>query len=248
MAILNTAANDPIFYTHHANLDRLWWSYETVPGNHDPTDPAWRSLAWSFFDEHGTWTKMTVGQMADMQLALGVTYERKIAPPQFVSAALGAAKPRRITLLGGAPGPMLAAAGTTAAQVAGARYGELTLAGVPVPGEDDYTLFVRSPRHGTHRLGDLFITRHGGGAAPMAMQFNVCQPLWGDCISPAPVQPAGCTVGIKPDPQVVAALLDPAKAFFLQSSRGPAPRGLTAASGAAPGTRFQPRAAELVVR
>lgn len=248
MAILNTAANDPIFYTHHANLDRLWWSYETYPGNHNPTDPAWSNLAWSFFDEHGKWTKMTVSQMADMQRALGVTYETKIAPPvKMMSAAMGASKPRRINLLP-AKGALLAATGANLGQIEASRYGELTLSGVPVPGEDDYTLFVRSPEHGTHRLGDIFITRHGGGRMTMPMQFNVCQPLWGDCVSPAPVQPQGCTVGIKADPQVVAALLDPAKTFHVQSSSTPAPRLLTAASEAALGARFQPKAAELVVR
>ncbi len=247
MAILNTAANDPIFYTHHGNLDRLWWSWQTFPGNHDPADPAWQNLAWSFFDERGTWTKMTVSQMADMQRALGVTYEAKIVPPRLMAAAMRAAGPRRVDLLAGG-GRLLAATSENVGALAQARYGELTLAGVPVPEEDDYTLFVRSPQHGTHPLGDLFITRHGGGRMRMGMSFNVCQPLWGDCISPAPVQPQGCTVGIKADPRVVAALLDPAKAFYLQSSRTPAPRALAAASAAALGARFQPRAAELVVR
>jgi hypothetical protein len=248
MAILNTAANDPIFYTHHGNLDRLWWSWQTFGDNHDPADPAWQSLAWAFFDEHGKWTKMTVRQMADMQHALGVRYETKIAPPALMSAALGASKPHRIDLLGSGRGPLLAAASADAGLLARSRYGELSLAGVPVPGEDDYTLYVRSPRHGAHRLGDLFITRHGGGRTKMAMNFNVCQPLWGDCISPAPVQPQGCTVGIKADPQVVAALLDPGKMFHLQSSATAAPRALAAAPEAALGARFQPKAAELVVR
>ncbi len=197
---------------------------------------------------------MTVRQMTDMQQALGVTYERKIAPPQqmLMSSGMRAGGPRRIDLLGGARSggakPMLTAAGANAGALGAARYGELTLAGVPVPREDDYTLFVRSPQHGTHPLGDLFITRHGGGRMAMPMQFNVCLPLWGDCVSPAPVQPKGCTVGIKADPQVVAALLDPAKAFYLQASSTPAPRLLTAAPESALGARFQPRAAELVVR
>ncbi len=113
---------------------------------------------------------------------------------------------------------------------------------MPVPAEDDYTLYVRSPEHGAHRLGDLFITRHGGGMKMGAgMQFNVCLPLWGDCVSPAPVQPQGCTVGIKADPQVVAALLDPAKTFHLQPSSAPAPRLLTGAPAAALGAGFQPQ-------
>jgi hypothetical protein len=165
----------------------------------------------------------------------------------MLAAAMGAAQPRRINLLP-ASGALLAATNANLGQIAASHYGELTLSGVPVPGEDDYTLFVRSPQHGTHRLGDIFITRHGGGRMKMAMNFNVCQPLWGDCVSPAPVQPQGCTVGIKADPQVVAALLDANKTFHVQSSATAAPRALTAAPEAALGARFQPKAAELVVR
>jgi hypothetical protein len=145
MAILNTAARDPIFYAHHANLDRLWNSWETFGTNKNPSDPAWRNLAWSFFDEHGTWTSMSVAQMADMEHALGYRYESKItAPPQMLrgvnipqpkTAAMPRAE-RRIDLLGHAPlranargaAPLLA----NPAPLANAAEGEIVLGGLVV--------------------------------------------------------------------------------------------------------------------
>lgn len=35
-----TAALDPIFYLHHANIDRMWASWNAA-GNNNPTDPNW---------------------------------------------------------------------------------------------------------------------------------------------------------------------------------------------------------------
>jgi len=31
MSILDTAPADPLFWMHHANIDRLWWSWQTSP-------------------------------------------------------------------------------------------------------------------------------------------------------------------------------------------------------------------------
>ena len=248
MAILNTAARDPVFYAHHANLDRLWSTWETFGTNKNPADPAWRNLAWSFFDEHGTWTTMTVAQMADMEHALGYRYETKILPAPAllrgvnVPNAAATMKPmpeRRINLLAQ---PRANARGNAVllanpASVANAPSGEIVLGGLPVPGEGDFELLVRSS-HGTYSLGDVFVTPHGGGHAMHAnAQFNVCQPLWGDYVSPP-----------TPDPNLIAALLDTGKSFHLQPSSLGGPR-LTAANGAAVlGARVAPKRAELVVR
>lgn len=35
------AALDPIFYLHHANIDRMWAGWNDVLGNANPTDPKW---------------------------------------------------------------------------------------------------------------------------------------------------------------------------------------------------------------
>lgn len=36
-----TAALDPIFYLHHANIDRMWEGWNTTTGNTNPVDPSW---------------------------------------------------------------------------------------------------------------------------------------------------------------------------------------------------------------
>ncbi|MBV9408298.1 MAG: tyrosinase family protein, partial [Candidatus Eremiobacteraeota bacterium] len=184
MAILNTAARDPIFYAHHGNLDRLWRSWEHFGTNANPTDPAWRNLSWSFFDEHGTWTSMTVEQMADVEHALGYRYERPITPaPRLLrNASMSAMPERRIDLL--APPRANLLQSSAPASLAKAPAAELSVGGLAVPGEGDYELVVHSS-HGTFSLGDIFVTPHGGHAMhENAPQFNVCQPLWGDYVSP----------------------------------------------------------------
>jgi len=43
MSVPNTAALDPIFWLHHANIDRLWEVWlKSYGGNQNPTDSAWR--------------------------------------------------------------------------------------------------------------------------------------------------------------------------------------------------------------
>lgn len=37
------AALDPIFYLHHANIDRMWAVWNLTPANINPTDPTWLS-------------------------------------------------------------------------------------------------------------------------------------------------------------------------------------------------------------
>jgi hypothetical protein len=234
MAILNTAARDPIFYAHHGNLDRLWNSWETFGGNKNPSDPKWRNLSWAFFDERGTWTAMTVEQMADMEHALGYRYDRKVQPGVRM-LRMNATPARRIDLLA-RPGLNAMRLGDPAT-VAHAASGELVLGGLPVPGEGDFELIVQSA-HGTYSLGDVFVTPHGGGHVMHGnAQFNVCQPLWGDYVSPP-----------NANPKLVATLLDVKKAFFLQPSSAAGPRLTAAANATALGTRVTPKRAELVLR
>jgi len=58
MGDVNQAAIDPIFWLHHANIDRLWnrWLEYQQPGSgrDDPrTDTQWMTATFSFFDETG---------------------------------------------------------------------------------------------------------------------------------------------------------------------------------------------------
>jgi tyrosinase len=43
MGRFETAGQDPIFWLHHANIDRLWEVWRNIPGHGDAQDPAWQS-------------------------------------------------------------------------------------------------------------------------------------------------------------------------------------------------------------
>lgn len=69
-----TAAADPIFWLHHANIDRLWWTWDE-DGHDNPTEAAWRSQAFEFFDETGKPAALTCADVLDIAKQLHYTYE-----------------------------------------------------------------------------------------------------------------------------------------------------------------------------
>jgi hypothetical protein len=72
-----TAARDPIFWLHHANIDRLWvkWT-DTARGRNPPVDdPVWMNTKCKFFDEDGNPQEMTAAQVLDTQFQLGYRYD-----------------------------------------------------------------------------------------------------------------------------------------------------------------------------
>lgn len=61
MGSVPTAAQDPIFYLHHSNVDRLWnlWLAQSG-GRTDPlSDSTWKNKQFTFFDANGAAVKMT---------------------------------------------------------------------------------------------------------------------------------------------------------------------------------------------
>ena len=78
----DTAALDPIFWLHHANIDRLWSEWIAAgSGRSDPTDSGWLSSAFAFKDETGRRVQMRSRDTLDTAAQLGYTYERR--PPPF---------------------------------------------------------------------------------------------------------------------------------------------------------------------
>ncbi|KAK9056867.1 hypothetical protein SSX86_024231 [Deinandra increscens subsp. villosa] len=49
-----SAGYDPVFYIHHANVDRMWklWKELGIPGHVEPTDPDWLNASYIFYDEN----------------------------------------------------------------------------------------------------------------------------------------------------------------------------------------------------
>lgn len=72
-----TAARDPIFWVHHANIDRLWHVWLTMKGGRlDPVDIAtWRTPRFTLFDENARQVTMSVCDVLNAQAQLGYVYE-----------------------------------------------------------------------------------------------------------------------------------------------------------------------------
>ncbi|KAI3509708.1 hypothetical protein L1887_25222 [Cichorium endivia] len=49
-----SAGYDPLFYVHHANVDRMWkvWKDLGIQGHSEPTDPDWLNASYVFYDEN----------------------------------------------------------------------------------------------------------------------------------------------------------------------------------------------------
>ncbi|HKZ14559.1 MAG TPA: tyrosinase family protein [Solirubrobacterales bacterium] len=116
----NTAAQDPIFWLHHANIDRLWHVWRETEGHEDPTEEAWGNQGFDFFDTAGEVVSMTCEEAADTN-ALEYEYGPEAPPPipQFEpSTAVAAVFP------GGE--------GVTSPQLIGATAQPITLVGEQV--------------------------------------------------------------------------------------------------------------------
>ncbi len=75
MGNLAVAAQDPLFYAHHCNIDRLWAEFlRRNPVAHaNPTDPDFLTRSFSFFDENKQLVNIRVQDVLD-PVPLGFSY------------------------------------------------------------------------------------------------------------------------------------------------------------------------------
>ena len=78
------AANDPIFWMHHCNIDRLWASWNRTHTN--PTDASWRNQQFVFADENCNRVLVKVSDFEKIA-PLGYTYDT-LMRPTIIDAAL----------------------------------------------------------------------------------------------------------------------------------------------------------------
>ena len=80
------AARDPIFWLHHANIDRLWNLWLTQGGGRsDPTSYAlWCNQSFSFFNAGGVQVSQQVNAVLNASAQLNYSYEGE--PPQVPQA------------------------------------------------------------------------------------------------------------------------------------------------------------------
>ena len=99
MGQIPTAGQDPIFWLHHCNIDRLWevWLGEGG-GRADPTG-SWRTQTFSFFDETGTERTVPVSKGLDTCKGLAYKYPAPLILkpfPIFLLAQLNEARAAEI--------------------------------------------------------------------------------------------------------------------------------------------------------
>jgi tyrosinase len=82
MAEFSTVGGDPLFYLHHANIDRIWESWNRL-GNTNPTDPKYLNRKFSYGDRSGKRADLPVSS-ADRTASLGYEYDSYEKPPKPV--------------------------------------------------------------------------------------------------------------------------------------------------------------------
>jgi polyphenol oxidase len=97
MGVLATAAQDPIFFAHHSNIDRLWDVWRQTPGSQgNYTNSTWLNHRFSFYDENSNWVYITVADVLAQQEQTNLRYVYQ--PPQTATpfAAVSAAPMQKL--------------------------------------------------------------------------------------------------------------------------------------------------------
>jgi N-acetylneuraminic acid mutarotase len=94
MADFATVGGDPLFYLHHANLDRVWESWNRL-GHNNPTDPKYLNRTFAYGDRSGKRVDLPVSA-ADRVAQLGYEYDayEKAPKPQHLTTEEAAARER----------------------------------------------------------------------------------------------------------------------------------------------------------
>ena len=80
MAEFSTVGGDPLFYLHHANIDRIWESWNRL-GNKNPSDPKYLDRKFSYGDRSGKRADLPVSA-SDRTAQLGYEYDSYEKPPR----------------------------------------------------------------------------------------------------------------------------------------------------------------------
>ena len=111
---------DPLFWLHHANVDRLWEVWSQRGGQH-PTDAAWRDLPFrDFFDRSGNRVTDTSGGVSSIA-GLGYRYDQTATAEAPSLAGRRATAQNLSSLAPEAPLPVVAASALNDAPVTAGR-------------------------------------------------------------------------------------------------------------------------------
>jgi polyphenol oxidase len=81
MGLLDTAAQDPLFFAHHGNIDRIWSVWNGSSSSHtNPSDPNWLNHTFNFWDENKRWVSIKVSDVLNMEQNLRYRYGPAASP------------------------------------------------------------------------------------------------------------------------------------------------------------------------
>ena len=83
MGLQSTAARDPVFYAHHANVDRMWTKWLAQGGgraNHGLND--FLNETWEFFDENKNLVRIKSSDVLNHEAKLRYRYDVALPSPQ----------------------------------------------------------------------------------------------------------------------------------------------------------------------
>jgi polyphenol oxidase len=104
MGVLTTAAQDPVFFSHHGNIDRLWSVWLGLSPHHKNfPDQAWLSHGWEFYDENSVWTRIAISDVIDPVKSLRSEYQQPSPQPVWSFTQ----RPRLPVVATAAPEPAL---------------------------------------------------------------------------------------------------------------------------------------------
>jgi len=94
MSDFATVGGDPLFYLHHANLDRIWESWNRL-GHTNPTDPKYLNRRFAYGDRSGKRVDLPVSA-ADRVAQLGYEYDayERAPKPEHLTTEEAAARER----------------------------------------------------------------------------------------------------------------------------------------------------------
>jgi hypothetical protein len=155
MGHIRTAAKDPLFFAHHANIDRLWVWWSRLLGAVAPqTHAAWRGVQWTFADWDGAKIVVRASDLLEHEQRLRYAYGKPTLPFAAPSDAREYAMIRS--------GSLWRAAQDVRRRVLEARRVALKLLDVRVPGPGHFAIgaIVPGQTEQPQTLGTFIVLDH----------------------------------------------------------------------------------------
>jgi polyphenol oxidase len=171
MGVLSTAAQDPIFFAHHANIDFIWVRWLAQGGGRaNPASPDWANTSWTFFDENSKWVSIKAADVVNHETALRYRYQPPVQPDALAARAAPAAAPAVVAQAQQPPAAPL----MLASPQQNVRLGPEPLTrSVALPAEQRNRLTAAAPGAGTPVIRIAGIQAPTGGSAIVRVFVNL---------------------------------------------------------------------------